>query len=166
MKTDPFEPFSVRKLADAFGVTHPTLLAALKRSGVRTGRGVKITIKQAHDALTKRSDNHGDMASERLRKLRAEARCAELKAMRLDGSVIATHDSEAAGAIALGTLDRCMRQALTNDLPAVLRGLDEAGIRRKHEEALESAYTEARKAFAEEVEKAKKSIADDEEDKQ
>lgn len=83
------------------------------------------------------------------------AKREQQKFAREDGRTISTDDAEAAGAIALGTLNKIFRQALCNDLPATTKGLDEAGIRMKNEEALEAAYEEARKAFKEEVEKAK-----------
>lgn len=79
---------SVRQLSEEFGISHQKLLGALKRSGVATGRDKKVTIKQAYDALTSRSDSKGDMQSERLRKLREEANLLEIERMREERTLV------------------------------------------------------------------------------
>lgn len=89
------------------------------------------------------------------------AKREQQKFSREDGRSISTDDAEAAGSIAIGALNRVLRQALCNDLPAATKGLDEIGIRTANEAALERAFEESRKAFAEEIEKAKRTNEDE-----
>lgn len=71
--------YSVRALALEFAIDHKTLLTALRKTGIKTGASCRVTILQAHNALTSRADKKGDMQSERLRKIREEANILELE---------------------------------------------------------------------------------------
>lgn len=84
------------------------------------------------------------------------AKREQQKYTREDGKTVSTDDAVSANAISMGVMNRILRQSFCNDLPAVTKGLDEAGIRKENEAAIERALEEARLAFDDEIAKAKK----------
>lgn len=98
-------------------------------------------------------DGAGQNWDDKFKEFRAKRE--QQKFAREDGRTISTDDAESAGAIAIGTLNRVLRQSLCNDLPAATKGLDEVGIRSANEAALDRAFDDARKAFKEEIERSK-----------
>ncbi len=71
---------SVRQAASEFKVTHTKLFGLLKAAGIQTGRGIKISILDAHRALTEDTqDINKAMARAKLKNLEEEGQLKEIE---------------------------------------------------------------------------------------
>lgn len=143
---------SIAMCASAEGIPAAAIRFAKKRGCPAFDHGRVNVLK--FNVWYHAQDGNGQNWDEKFKEFRAKRE--QQKFAREDGRTISTDDAESAAAIMIGALNRILRQSLCNDLPAATKGLDEAGIRRKNEAALDRAYDEARAAFKAEVEKAKK----------
>lgn len=148
---------SIAQCSSATGIPLAVLRFA-KRNGCPAFDYSRVKLSEFLEWHFKRTDGDQNW-DDKFKEFRAKRE--QQKFSREDGRTISTDDAEAAGSIAIGALNRVLRQALCNDLPAATKGLDEIGIRTANEAALERAFEESRKAFAEEIEKSKRTNEDE-----
>ena len=137
---------SISQLARDHKVSRSTL-TAWRGAGVNLGDAAALAAKIAHKRGGKTDE---DAAAARLRKLRAEADLAEMKAKQLRGDVISIREVEEAFT-AIGSAVRGSIMRLQADLPPMLEGLPPAGmqkvIRGKIDEILSMLHEEGSKVW-------------------
>jgi hypothetical protein len=117
-------------IAKEHGITRNTL-AAWQAEGVNIHdpKAMRERAAVKHSGGGK-VDGGTEMQQARLRKLRAEARSAEMKAQEMEGKVIALDEVEAAFT-RLGAVVKAQLLKLQSDLPPVLVGMGEGEMQRR-----------------------------------
>lgn len=116
MKSPNKKPKSRAAICREYGITNPTLLQ-WESEGINPYDPTAMSERAAR----KHAGGGSEMHAARLRKLKAEAKSAELKAGELEGRLIALDEVEACF-VRIGTVTKSLLIRLQADLPPMLEG--------------------------------------------
>jgi hypothetical protein len=132
MKSPNKKPKSRAAVCRAYGITNATLL-----SWEAEGIDPHDTAAMSERAARKHGGGGSEMHAARLRKLKAEAKSAELKAGELEGKLIALDEVEACF-VKIGTVTKSLMIRMQADLPPMLEGQSPARMSKIIGEAVEA----------------------------
>jgi hypothetical protein len=126
------KPKSRAAICREFGITNPTLL-----QWENEGINAHDTAAMSERAARKHGGGGAEMHAARLRKLKAEAKSAELKAGELEGKLIALDEVEQAFT-KIGTVTKSLMMRMQADLPPALEGQTASRMAKIISEAVET----------------------------
>jgi hypothetical protein len=127
------KPKSRAAICREFGITNPTLL-----QWENEGINAHDTVAMSERAARKHGGGGSEMHAARLRKLKAEARTAEMRAQEMEGRLIGIDEVEACF-VRIGNVTKSLLIRLQADLPPALEGQTASRMAKIISEAVESA---------------------------